>query len=155
MESEGGAPLTNEIKIFKHCFMTLLVPPCYRPAAQVGSDTIRNLTSQLCHQSSNNICLGGIQSLIPGTNATTPPPPPPPRLVSSVMVSLSSVKPLQAQTPLAALSARLYFFPLFIVATLVLPLTTSFCDNHVTMKDAGFKSPSLQHHLSQLASSNQ
>lgn len=36
MEGEGGAPLTNEIKIFKHCFMTLLVPLCYLPAAGEG-----------------------------------------------------------------------------------------------------------------------
>ena len=46
-------------------------------------------------------------------------------------------------------------FLLFIASTFIRPLTISFCAHHVTMKDAGFKLPSLQHPPSQLAFSNQ
>lgn len=89
------------------------------------------------------------------SKSDTPPPsspPPPPCLVSSTVVSLSL--PSEAIRR-GAPSVTLYFFPLFIATTLLPPLTTSFCNHHVAMRDAGSKSPSLQHPHSQLASSNQ
>lgn len=45
--------------------------------------------------------------------------------------------------------------PLFIAPTLIWSLTISFYTHHVTMRDVGFKSPSLQHPPNQLASLNQ
>lgn len=41
--------------------------------------------------------------------------------------------------------------PLFIATTLIRPLTISFGNIHVTMKNVGFKLPSLQHPSNQLA----
>lgn len=159
IEGVGGAPLTNEIKIFKHCFMTLLVPLGYLAAAPES-----RTPSGIGHHSyvisqPTTFVLTGLKA---GDMGQIPALPLPPQhhhqlhLVSFTIVFLSPVKPSETWILLAAQSARLYISSLlFIVAALVSPLTTSFCNHHVTMKDAGFKSPSLQHPLSQLASSNQ
>lgn len=85
MESEGGAPLTNEIKIFKHCFTTLPVPLCYLATAGGGRTPSRIWHHGCVITHPTTFVLVGFK-----VRYTPPPPPPsPPCLVSSTVVSLS------------------------------------------------------------------
>lgn len=70
MECKEGAPLTNEIKIFKHCFTILPGPrslPRYLVATWPCSDII---AASLLMQ---NICLGEDGAQIQGGNKPHPP----------------------------------------------------------------------------------
>lgn len=139
MGCRGGAPLTNEIKIFKHCF-TILPGPSYsfpvtyslRGAGRPPQDIM--VVSLLIH----NICLSEDRAQIHGGNisalhvSSTSPQ----LIIPALIITLRTSK-----TPIllmARLSARLYLFTLFIVSTLIRPLVISFCTHHVTMKDLGF-----------------
>lgn len=143
MECKGGAPLTNEIKIFKHCFTILPGPHTLsllpilatwsRPASTWHDSCVITHAQHLSQwrQSPDTWrkypCTTLLQYLTPQL------------IILSPIITLRTSK-----TPIlltARLCARLYLFPLFIVTTLIPPLTISFCTHHVTMKDVGFKSP--------------
>lgn len=156
MECRGGAPLTNEIKIFKHCFTILpglsysfLVTYSLHGARQPPQDII--VVSLLIH----NICLSEDRAQIHGRNIPAPyvSSASPQLIIPALITTLRTSKPPILLT--TCLCARLYLFPLFIVTTLIWPLMISFCTHRVTMKDLGFKLASLQHPPRQLAFSNQ
>lgn len=150
MECKGGAPLTNEIKIFKHCFMILLGPRTFPVTCLLWAWPPRDMivVSFLIY----NICL------CDATCRKCPYATLLQYLSHQLIIPAPIITSRTRRTPVrltACLPAKLYLFPLFIVTTLIPPLTISSCTHHVTMKDEGFKWPSLQHPPSQLAFSNQ
>lgn len=158
MECKGGAPLTNEIKIFKHCFTILPGPHTLsllpilatwsRPASMWHDSCVITHAQHLSHwrQSPDTRMKCPRTTLLQYLT--------PQLIISALIITLrTSETPILSTAPVCL--PRYISFLLFIAATLIPPLTISFCTHHASMKDAGFKSPSLQHPPSQLAFSNQ
>lgn len=143
MECKGGAPLTNEIKIFKHCFTILtgphtlfLLPTCY--VEQTGF----YVTRQLCHYSWTTSVSATTERMTWGGNVhfphfyctfstlqlTLP---------ALIITLRTSVMPILSTVSICL--PNYILFRLFIAHTLIQPLMISFCTHHVTMKDVGFK----------------
>lgn len=151
MECKGWAPLTNEIKIFKHCFTILRGPHRLFLLPIRYVEYLTSMSHDSCAITHAQHPSQGRQS--PYTWRKYPHLSLPRLIIPAPIITLRTSK-----TPIlltASKSARLYLFPLFIANTLILPLMISFRTHHVTMKDVGFKSPSLQLPPSQLAFSNQ
>ena len=155
MECRGGAPLTNEIKIFKHCFTILTLPHTHTLCYLLATWSREASTwHQLLHHSRATSVSAEMEPVTRGGND---PFTVHSRHSSSHLPWWSLGGHQSCRSYRQPLSGRRLIFPspLFIAATTILPLTISFRTHHVTMKDAGFKSPSLRHPPSQLALLNQ
>lgn len=136
MECKGGAPLTNEIKIFKHCFTILPGPGSLYPRYLVAARPHRLIITHAKHLSWWRRSPGpGRKSTPPSTHFTRPLIIP---AIRGIKKRPSNPRPVHLPDPCS--------FCL---------LTTSFRSHHVTVTDAGFKPRSLRHPPSRLACSNQ
>lgn len=140
VQGEEGAPLTNEIKIFKHCFTILaaphtlpLLPTCLRG---VGTASVVPLLK-------HNICLSGdgthdMGRKCPLTTLCTVPHAPQ-LIMPGPMITLRDISDADSYRRPSRRSARLYFVPSYLSPLRpVPPLTISFRSHHAAMKDVGF-----------------